>query len=226
MSTWMMRRTMAVAGIDPTHESMSFRVASASLPVACARRRCWPPQQRAGQTAQAPPATPLAVAQETHLENMKQLTYGGENAEAYFSFDGTAAEFPEHPRQPRLRPDLHDEDRRHPICTWSAPARAGRPAASTIRTASHLLYASTHLGGAPCPPRAEHGARLRLGGLRHVRHLPREPDGIESRAADEHAGLRRRGHHRQGRPHRVHERARRRHGDLLDERRRHRTCGG
>ena len=32
--------------------------------------------------------------------------------------------------------------------------------------------------------------------------------------------LRRGGHHRQGRPHRVHERARRRHGDLLDERRR------
>src|SRR6478752_3676689 len=31
----------------------------------------------------------LAVAGEKHLSNIKQLTFGGENAEAYFSFDGT-----------------------------------------------------------------------------------------------------------------------------------------
>src|SRR5215210_9392916 len=30
----------------------------------------------------------LAVAGEGHLKNIKQLTFGGENAEAYFSFDG------------------------------------------------------------------------------------------------------------------------------------------
>ena len=30
----------------------------------------------------------LAVAGERHLKNIKQLTFGGENAEAYFSFDG------------------------------------------------------------------------------------------------------------------------------------------
>lgn len=27
-------------------------------------------------------------AQEKHLKNIKQLTFGGDNAEAYFSFDG------------------------------------------------------------------------------------------------------------------------------------------
>ena len=31
---------------------------------------------------------PLAVSGEKHLSNIKQLTFGGENAEAYFSFDG------------------------------------------------------------------------------------------------------------------------------------------
>src|SRR5258708_23360116 len=31
---------------------------------------------------------PLAVAGERHLRNIKQLTFGGQNAEAYFSFDG------------------------------------------------------------------------------------------------------------------------------------------
>src|SRR5438045_5649864 len=30
----------------------------------------------------------LAVEGERHLKNIKQLTFGGENAEAYFSFDG------------------------------------------------------------------------------------------------------------------------------------------
>ena len=30
----------------------------------------------------------LALPQEKHLRNIKQLTFGGENAEAYFSADG------------------------------------------------------------------------------------------------------------------------------------------
>ncbi len=30
----------------------------------------------------------LALPQEKHLRNMRQLTFGGENAEAYFSSDG------------------------------------------------------------------------------------------------------------------------------------------
>src|ERR1043166_9513235 len=32
--------------------------------------------------------TDLTIAGEKHLKNIKQLTFGGENAEAYFSFDG------------------------------------------------------------------------------------------------------------------------------------------
>ncbi|MEP6850361.1 MAG: hypothetical protein ABI999_15990, partial [Acidobacteriota bacterium] len=35
----------------------------------------------------------LAVAGEKHLTNIKQLTFGGENAEAYFSFDGKQLSF-------------------------------------------------------------------------------------------------------------------------------------
>ena len=45
---------------------------------------------------QAPPAA-LASAPETakevHLSNVKQLTFGGENAEAYFSFNGQELSF-------------------------------------------------------------------------------------------------------------------------------------
>ena len=39
------------------------------------------------ETAQRSSA-PLALPQERHLKNVRQLTFEGENAEAYFSFDG------------------------------------------------------------------------------------------------------------------------------------------
>ena len=38
-------------------------------------------------------AASLLDARETMLENLRQLTFGGENAEAYFSFDGTRLVF-------------------------------------------------------------------------------------------------------------------------------------
>ena len=41
----------------------------------------------------AAPAAPPETAREAHLSNVKQLTFGGENAEAYFSFDGQELSF-------------------------------------------------------------------------------------------------------------------------------------
>ena len=42
----------------------------------------------AAQLAQAPSGL-QPHARESHLRNIRQLTFGGENAEAYFSMDGT-----------------------------------------------------------------------------------------------------------------------------------------
>jgi len=39
--------------------------------------------------AAEPPLRTPDEAREMHLQNLKQLTFGGQNAEAYFSFDGT-----------------------------------------------------------------------------------------------------------------------------------------
>src|SRR5262245_62160360 len=44
-----------------------------------------PPSAPARPAAPAPPRDP----HESHLEDLHQLTFGGENAEAYWSFDGT-----------------------------------------------------------------------------------------------------------------------------------------
>ncbi len=56
--------------------------------------------------APAAPAKPVAPLKgETRLSNVRQLTFGGENAEAYFSFDGTQALVPgeQGPRAPATR---------------------------------------------------------------------------------------------------------------------------
>ena len=41
-----------------------------------------------GPVVQGTPDDPLRDTHETHLRHVKQLTFGGQNAEAYFSYDG------------------------------------------------------------------------------------------------------------------------------------------
>ena len=41
----------------------------------------------AAQEAPQPATTPLTLPPEKHLKNVRQLTFGGQNAEAYFSID-------------------------------------------------------------------------------------------------------------------------------------------
>ena len=127
---------------------------------------------------------------------------------------------PVHPRRRAVRPDLHDEP------GWLGPADGEHQ-----RRAHYLwlLLSGGRLGhlrlDAPgrrrVPARAELPDGLRVGHLRQLRHLPREPGRQRADPADRRAGLRRRGDHRAEWPRRLHQRARRRHGDLLHERRWH-----
>ena len=108
------------------------------------RRRRHPPPRRGRRRADAAAGNAPPQHAAAHRSS-------GENAEAYFSFDGKRLTFQTTART-RLRSDLHDEDRRHRHRSSSAPARAGRPAASTTPDGKIILYASTHLGGDACPP--------------------------------------------------------------------------
>jgi Tol biopolymer transport system component len=101
-------------------------------------------------SAAAPGAAKAATPQETHLQNIRQLTFEGENAEAYFSFDGKRLIFQrtkEHPCDQIYSMNIDGTDRRllstgkgRTTCGFYAPD--GRS----------IVYASTHLGGAECPP--------------------------------------------------------------------------
>ena len=106
-----------------------------------------------------PPATPppigdaLTLPEEKHLANMRQLTFEGENAEAYFAFDGKKLIF--------QSTQGHDCDQ---IYTMNLDG-TGRTLVSTGKgrttcaffypDGEHIVYASTHLGGDACPPKPD-----------------------------------------------------------------------
>lgn len=88
---------------------------------------------------------------EVRLTNVRQLTFGGENAEAYFSFDGSRLIF-QSTREGvscdqifTMKLDGTDLKR---VSTGQGRTTCGYfyPGGQSI------LYASTHLGGAACPP--------------------------------------------------------------------------
>lgn len=88
---------------------------------------------------------------ERRLANIKQLTFGGENAEAYFSYDGTKLIF-------QSTRDGYGCDQ---IFTMNADGSdvklvstgAGRTTCSFIfPDGERIIYSSTHLGSEDCPP--------------------------------------------------------------------------
>ena len=102
----------------------------------------------------APPAydTPQPAAAERHLKNIRQLTHGGENAEAYFSADGRRLVFQStRPGVPcdqifTIKIDGTDERR--------ISNGAGRTTCGYFTPAgSDIVFASTHETDAACPPK-------------------------------------------------------------------------
>jgi Tol biopolymer transport system component len=105
--------------------------------------------------AAAPRTTTLEpLPGEKHLANIRQLTAGGENAEAYFSFSGKRLVF-QSTRPPLgcdqiFTMDL-DGGRLAQVSTGKGRTTCGYFLPGDRR----ILYASTHEGGAECPPKAD-----------------------------------------------------------------------
>jgi TolB protein len=115
-----------------------LRTVSAASALVLASMAMW------GQTPQ--PAQPV----ERHLRNIKQLTFGGENAEAYFSFDGKKLTFQSTGKYACDQIFTMNVDGTNVKLLSSGKGRT---------TCSHfmpdnksIVYASTHLGGDACPP--------------------------------------------------------------------------
>ncbi len=105
----------------------------------------------------APPANlagegvTLVMSGETHLRNVRQLTVGGENAEAYWAFDGSALVY--QARKPGMECDQIFILDPHTAETSMVSTGDGRTTCSYFYpSGDEILYSSTHHHGASCPP--------------------------------------------------------------------------
>ncbi|SES97796.1 M20/M25/M40 family metallo-hydrolase [Stigmatella erecta] len=92
--------------------------------------------------------------EEVHLADLRQLTFGGENAEAYWSFDGKQLSFQANrgdmgcDRIFRMTVDPFSE-------TQVSSGKGATTCAHFLPGDQELIYASTHLGGEACPPKPD-----------------------------------------------------------------------
>ncbi|HLJ55501.1 MAG TPA: hypothetical protein VKT77_10720 [Chthonomonadaceae bacterium] len=97
----------------------------------------------------------LRDPREEHLRNVRQLTFGGENAEAYFSNDGRRLTF-------QSQRDGYDCDQQYVMATDGGGVR--RISTGTGRTTCgwwmkgdrRILFSSTHEGDPKCPPKPDY----------------------------------------------------------------------
>jgi len=99
---------------------------------------------------------------EKHLKNLSMLTHGGDNAEAYFSYDGKFASFQSNnvkwglkcdqifnlditkaAKDSTYKPDLISTGKGRTTCSYY------------LKDNKHIIYASTHKSGDECPPAPE-----------------------------------------------------------------------
>lgn len=106
-----------------------------------------------------------SVKTEKHLKNIRQLTYGGNNAEAYFSFDGTMLTFQSDAKKWGVECDqifLMNIDEAAKDSTYLPKMLStgkGRTTCSYFMGGDDkIVYASTHLKHDKCPPAPEHRA--------------------------------------------------------------------
>ena len=96
----------------------------------------------------------LAIEGEKHLKNIKQLTFGGENAEAYFSFDGKQLIF-------QSKRDGRDCDQIYTMNIDGSNVKMvsngeGRTTCSYfLKGDKKILYGTTFMGDKKCPPPAD-----------------------------------------------------------------------
>ena len=90
-------------------------------------------------------------ARESHLRNIRQLTFGGENAEAYFSQDGRKLIF-QSTREPYKCDQIFTMNANGSDLRMVSTGKGRTTCAYFTPDGNRIIYASTHLGSPDCPP--------------------------------------------------------------------------
>jgi Tol biopolymer transport system component len=91
---------------------------------------------------------------EKHFKNIQQLTFGGENAEAYFSFDGKKLSF-QTTRDGKECDQIYKMNIDGSEQTMISTGKGRTTCAYYMPDNKHILFASTHLVSDLCPPKPD-----------------------------------------------------------------------
>ena len=120
-----------------------------------------------GPSARAAPVIPLAPLEiragkpvddlpgEVHLRHVRQLTFGGENAEAYWSGDGTRLIL-QSTRPPAQCDQIYVLDLRTGEERMVSTGKGRTTCSYFLQGDRQIIYSSTHLGSDACPPPPPH----------------------------------------------------------------------
>ena len=101
--------------------------------------------------AEEPATRPSEEARETHLQNLMQLTFGGQNAEAYFSLDGGKIIF-QSTRPPFECDQIFSMNVDGSDVRLLSTGKGRTTCGFFFPDGKRFIYASTHLAGDACPP--------------------------------------------------------------------------
>jgi Tol biopolymer transport system component len=96
-----------------------------------------------------------SAASETHLKNLRQLTFGGENAEAYFSFDNAKLIF-QSTREDWPCDQIYIMNTDGSGARRVSTGKGRTTCAYWLKDGKHFLYSSTHAGAEDCPPKPDY----------------------------------------------------------------------
>jgi Zn-dependent M28 family amino/carboxypeptidase len=111
----------------------------------------------------APPAKELALPEEKHLKNVRQLTFGGENAEAYWAFAGGRLTL-QSTHGPYACDQIFTLDVNRALAggekaaemTLVSTGKGVTTCAHYLKGDQEIVYASTHEASPECPPKPDH----------------------------------------------------------------------
>jgi len=103
-----------------------------------------------------PTDQPHLFGGEKHLANVRMLTHGGQNAEAYFAFDGKRFVL-QSTRDALACDQIFTMNADGSAPKMVSTGKGGTTCAYFYPDGKQLLYASTHQAGPACPPKADHG---------------------------------------------------------------------